>query len=614
MPSDAEFVERELKKGNIQFEKLVVDNKRDFEKALEDFSPDIILSDHSMPSFNSFEALQIVKASGINVPFIIVTATMSEEFAVSAIQQGGDDYILKNNLSRLPSAITRAMDKNLAQQAKVKAEQELKTSHERLLFHLENSPMGYIEWDDKLLIRSLSKRAEEIFGWTLQQFKDNQRTGYNEVYIDDQPWVFKILEQLISGTIERNKVRHRNYTRDGQVIWCEWFNSVLKNEEGKVITIMSLVQDITERKKAEDALINNELRFREFFETAPEALFVVDPETKTFVDYNDNALKLIKCSVKELLEKSLESISPPLQPDGKRSRQKIGAYIMCAIKGEHPIFDWVIHDSKGKDIFCEVRLSLLRNAVRPLIRTSVLDITERVLLERKLVEEKLKKQQEITDAVITAQEKERSFLAEELHDNINQILATSKLYMDLAIAADSLRKDLMTDSRNFIMTAMEEIRKLSKSLLPPSLGQTSLQGALSELIEDIQQVNKLHFIKEWEGFDESLLNEKLSLVIFRIVQEQLSNIFKHAKAKTVLISLKQEAGNLQLRIKDDGNGFDINEKRKGIGLKNIVSRADLFYGEVIINSQPGKGCELIVNFKTGLDIGGLKVESLTFEG
>jgi signal transduction histidine kinase len=216
------------------------------------------------------------------------------------------------------------------------------------------------------------------------------------------------------------------------------------------------------------------------------------------------------------------------------------------------------------------------------------------------VEEKLKKQQEITDAVITAQERERSFLGEELHDNINQILATSKLYMDLAIAANNLRKDLMTDSRNFTMTAMEEIRKLSKSLLPPSLGETSLPDALSELVENIRQGSTLHFIKEWECLDESVLNEKLSLVIFRIVQEQLNNIFKHAKAKTVFIGFKKVDGILQLRIKDDGRGFDTSEKRKGIGLKNIVSRADLFNGEVIVNSKPGEGCELVVNFKNGL--------------
>jgi PAS domain S-box-containing protein len=317
LPADAEFVESELKKGNIQFEKLVVDNKKDFENALKDFAPEIILSDHSLPSFDSIEALEIVKASGINIPFILITATISEEFAVSIMQQGADDYILKNNLNRLPSAITQSMDKNLAQQAKLKAEQELKIAHERLLFHLENSPLGYIEWDEQLAIKSLSKRAEEIFGWNLEQFRDNQKTGYNQVYIKDQIRVFKITEQLLNGTLERKKFQHRSYTSKGDIIWCEWFSSVLKNEEGKVITIMSLMQDITKQKKAEKTLISNEIRFREFFDTAPEALFVMNPESKIFVDYNDNALVLIQCSVKELLKKSLQSISPVYQPDGK---------------------------------------------------------------------------------------------------------------------------------------------------------------------------------------------------------------------------------------------------------------------------------------------------------
>lgn len=89
------------------------------------------------------------------------------------------------------------------------------------------------------------------------------------------------------------------------------------------------------------------------------------------------------------------------------------------------------------------------------------------------------------------------------------------------MAAGNWQKDLLTDSRNYIMTAMEEIRKLSKSLLPPSLGETSLPDALSELIENMRQAKKLHFVKEWEGFDESMLSAKLSLVIYRIVQEQL---------------------------------------------------------------------------------------------
>jgi len=138
---DVELVERELKKGNIQFEKLVVDNKEDFENALDNFYPDIILSDHSLPSFDSTGALHLVKQRSPAVPFILVTATVSEEFAVNVLQQGASDYILKSNLKRLPSAVINAIEKSKMISEKELAEKELKSSYQqvrRLASHLQD--------------------------------------------------------------------------------------------------------------------------------------------------------------------------------------------------------------------------------------------------------------------------------------------------------------------------------------------------------------------------------------------------------------------------------------------------------------------------------------------
>src|ERR1700730_10232157 len=112
LPEDAELVEYELHKGNIKFEKRVVDNKEDYEKMLSDFNPDIILSDHSLPSFDSFQALAILKEKRLDIPFILVTATMSEEFAVDIMKKGADDYVLKDRLQRLPSALMNSIEKH----------------------------------------------------------------------------------------------------------------------------------------------------------------------------------------------------------------------------------------------------------------------------------------------------------------------------------------------------------------------------------------------------------------------------------------------------------------------------------------------------------------------
>jgi PAS domain S-box-containing protein len=135
----------------------------------------------------------------------------------------------------------------------------MQSSFEKLKFHIENTPLGFIEWDEKFNIKSLSKRAEEIFGWNMQEFISSEKTGITQVYDEDLPEVSGIAKQLLSGKIERNNLQHRNYTKDGRVIWCNWFNSVLKDKEGKVITIMSMVQDITERKENEEKLTQNEL-------------------------------------------------------------------------------------------------------------------------------------------------------------------------------------------------------------------------------------------------------------------------------------------------------------------------------------------------------------------
>jgi signal transduction histidine kinase len=138
---DVEMVERELKKGNINFDKIVVDNKKAFEKALVSFVPDIVLSDHSLPSFDSLGALDLVKQLAPATPFILVTATVSEEFAVTILQKGASDYILKTNMKRLPSAVMSAIEKSKMAKDKELSEQELVRSYQqvrKLASHLQD--------------------------------------------------------------------------------------------------------------------------------------------------------------------------------------------------------------------------------------------------------------------------------------------------------------------------------------------------------------------------------------------------------------------------------------------------------------------------------------------
>ena len=120
--------------------------------------------------------------------------------------------------------------------------------------------------------------------------------------------------------------------------------------------------------------------------------------------------------------------------------------------------------------------------------------------------------------------------------------------------------------------------------------------ALNELTESIETVNKFHILRDWDTIKDKSLSEGLKLTVFRIIQEQLTNISRHADAKKVWISLKITGRRLSVIVKDNGNGFDLNKEMNGVGLKNIFSRAQLHKGKVTLNTAKGKGCELKIFF------------------
>ena len=133
---------------------------------------------------------------------------------------------------------------------------KLRLAYQRLSYHVENTPLAVIEFDKDLFIKRWSKRAEEIFGWTASEAlgKNVYDPDFPIVYEEDIAAVDKISEQLTEGVVDSNLILNRNYTKDGKVIYNEWYNSVLEDEHGKVITILSLILEVTERKKAEQKL------------------------------------------------------------------------------------------------------------------------------------------------------------------------------------------------------------------------------------------------------------------------------------------------------------------------------------------------------------------------
>lgn len=215
-------------------------------------------------------------------------------------------------------------------------------------------------------------------------------------------------------------------------------------------------------------------------------------------------------------------------------------------------------------------------------------------IEREKLEAERKK---ITRAILIAGEKERNRLSRELHDNINQLLATAKLYLGTAARDNPVFKEKIKYPLELIDQSMEELRSLSHRMGSP-LKDIDLRSMIETLLVKIGQSSPIETHLQF-SLPSLVLEDDLKLNIFRIVQEQTHNILKYARARNIDIFLTEKNGILNIIIKDDGEGFDINVKRSGIGISNIQHRVTSFNGEMEIISSPGKGCSIIIKIPAG---------------
>lgn len=202
---------------------------------------------------------------------------------------------------------------------------------------------------------------------------------------------------------------------------------------------------------------------------------------------------------------------------------------------------------------------------------------------------------EIARIILSTQEKERFEVGKELHDNVCQMLATVKLYLETGLKDDSYLKEFVSLGKDMLMKSMEELRRISKSLAPPSLGRLPLRQSLEDLVHSIHIARKEIYL-DIETLDEETIDQELKISIYRIIQEQLNNIMKYADATRIDVALQQQDGRLTIIVKDNGKGFDTNQKRTGIGITNMISRVNVFGGKIQIDAAPGKGCTLSVHF------------------
>jgi two-component system sensor histidine kinase UhpB len=377
----------------------------------------------------------------------------------------------------------------------------------------------------------------------------------------------------------------------GVLVWATAY--IINKSEIKRLQEKRIAEE-QRRQLVEYKFKQSQERYYTLMNSVDGIVWEADAQTFAFSFVSEQAERMLGYPIERWINE------PNFWPDHIYEEDRTWAVNYCAqstAEGKSHQFEYRMIAADGRVLWLRDIVAVIMEDGKPVRLSGIMvDITEQRLLEKYLQEKELSQQKLITEITILAQEKERNELGRELHDNINQLLSVVKLYLGVAKTEKTFNEEIIERSYLHLEEAMQDIRKLSHTLVAPSLGHDGLKEALEDLTESVQEPNKLMVkLLVDEDYDALQVDKNKELMLYRIVQEQLNNILKYAKATEVTIRLQQQDGNLILFIRDNGVGFDIHQQSNGIGLKNINSRVNFYSGKMELASAPGKGCTLEVS-------------------
>lgn len=251
------------------------------------------------------------------------------------------------------------------------AEASALDDHKRLAFHVENTPLAVIEWDSEFRVLRWSPAAQKLFGWKAEEVLNKRFSDWQFVVPDDYDVVNQVGLRQNEGQEHHGISRNRNYTKLGTILHCEWYNSALYTDAGKLISVLSLVLDVTVATRIEEALRKSEAQYRLLFEANPQAMWVYDLSTLRFLAVNNAAVRHYGYSRSEFLDMTINDIRPP--EDIKRLED----YLASDSSEDANAGEWRHQKKDGSIINVDVTANRLNFAGRPAEFVLVHDITER---------------------------------------------------------------------------------------------------------------------------------------------------------------------------------------------------------------------------------------------
>ncbi|MDX1701218.1 MAG: PAS domain-containing sensor histidine kinase, partial [Melioribacteraceae bacterium] len=388
----------------------------------------------------------------------------------------------------------------------------------------------------------------------------------------------------------KTRFERENILWNGKKCWSEFSNSFLDLPDSNKVTL-SIIKDITERKNSELELIESEKKFRMLFNNANDAVFVTQlRKNKTygdFIEVNDVACNRFGYTKEEFLKLSPSAIVQP------KYIVEFNRSIETLLKENHIIYQ-VIHRAKDKKLIpTEVSAHLFPYEGELTVLSIARDITE-----RKEAEDKLRRTstvlRNLASHLQSIREEERTLIAREIHDELGQVLTVLKI--QITLLANKLNddqkklKDKINSLSQVIDDSVELVQRITSKLRPNILDELGLIPAIEWQTQEFENATGKNFSLSLPT-SEVRINKEKSTVIFRIYQEAVTNVIRHASAEHVYITLNHYHPKLILEVKDNGLGISAEQIKnsRSLGIIGMKERALAVGGEVNIEGIPTKG-------------------------
>lgn len=439
--------------------------------------------------------------------------------------------------------------------------------------------------DRKYVVASQS--LADLFGYTswrnLIGKRDEDINEHNAKQLIEED--IRVLEEGLHSINKEYKINDHK----GEVHWIQSTTEPIYDDSGKVVGLSGMGRDITKRREAERqqrmliSSIENSSDFISFLNADFEFIYVnsYGIELLEFEDYEGKNLNALLDPVTfKIVKNGLEK--HVLQGKFWEAEFEVRKWITKEVVPMDSQIFAIYDDDEGFICYCNVSR----------------DLTERNKLQEEIMKSKVNEQ--IMSATLKAEDKERYRIAHELHDGIQQKIATVNIYLQSLEGVSGEPGRILTSSIEKLNEAINEIRSMSHSLVPRALRNSGLTATLQDEVEQLNKNTPLQ-LEFHENVKLERFHQDIELNLYRIFQEATANIFKHAEATTVMIQLLKSGSMLSLMIEDNGRGFEVRQKgNSGFGLSSIRNRAAVIGAHVEIDSVPNEGTSILIELQPDL--------------